>query len=451
MKRWLVLVFVTGMVLAPQAVVGLAQSATPVPVVSDDQALDLAALTLRPRDLETLGLSGFGLANQSSLRDAEADAILQAGGDSLEAAERLADYQQNGFRHRYVGSLLRPDVPLVRLPSGLVAAEQRISTSVAEYAAPDGAALSYAFMEGPLDDQPSQDLPGTRVIGDESEITRSTGNDVQTGDPIQRLELTFRLGNLVGEVAIVDFDNVEPSLATIEQLAEAFLHKLEVRDDTIDPTSNDSSPQFSRRVLRITPLAPWIESGRLRDFYIRLDRFDEPTFAQIVAALREGREVPLSATPIAEDSLSARDTYMFWTPVGEGDPIQLPLYVTWLDYFDSPEQASAALDAVTTDLGPGYFDVRELAIIAEPVGDESRTFAYRYDGDPTSRVRGYVVMARTGNVLARIQVDGPEGVRRDGVAALAKRQVACLEQPEACGPVPMLEALAALVAGTAEP
>lgn len=444
MWRPLVFILATGILLAPQGLVATAQDATPLPLASNDFAIDLAALTLRPQDLDALGLGGFGLANQSSLRDAQADALLQAGGDSLQAAERLADYQQNGFQRRYVGSLLKPDLPLVRLPSGLVAAEERISTAVAEYATAEGATLSFAFMEGEMDDAGGQDVPGTRVFGDESEITRSTGIDTQTGDPIQRLELTFRLGNHIGEATIVDFHNVEPDVETIEQLGEALVVNIERGRD-------EPGPHFSPRVLRITPLAPWIESGRLRDFYVRLDRIEEPMFAQIVAAVRAGQEPLPSATPIAESALGPTDTYMFWTPVGNGDPITLPLYVTWIDRFDSPEKASAALKAVTTDLGPGYFNVRELAVIAETVGNESRTFAYRYDGDPDVTVRGYVVMSRIDNILVRTQVDAPEGVRREGVATLAQRQVACLEQPEVCEPVPMLRALTELVARATEP
>jgi hypothetical protein len=298
-------------------------------------------------------------------------------------------------------------------------------------------------MEGSLDDQPGRDIPGTRVFGDESELTRSTDIDIQTGEPIQRLELTFRSGNLIGEVSVVDFENIAPEVMTVEQLGELLLGRME-------QARNQPGPQLGDRALRITPLVPWIESGRLRDFYVRIDGVDQPMYAQIVASIRDERPAPIAATPVAGAPVRSRDTYMFWTPVGEGDPLQLPLYVSWLNRFDSPQQAAAALGAVTANLGSGYENVQELAIIGERVGDESRTFAYHYNGDPDAPVRGIVVMAQIGSYLVRVQVDGPNGVHQAGVETLAKQQVACLEMPEPCEPVVMLEVLADLVALTAE-
>lgn len=430
--RCLLLVAIWTLVAAPHLSVA-AQTGTPVPTLVVAKRLDLAALTLRPSDLEAVGLSGFGMANQSALRDAETDAFLQAGGDPDETADRLATYVETSFQYRYVGSMLRPRVPLERLPSGLVAAEQRISTAVSRYATAQGAATGYAFTEGALDDPRGRDVPGTRTFGDESELTRSRGNDPETGDRLRRLELSFRVGNLVAEVTIVDYADNEPEVATVEQLAELLLARIE-RGVML-------GPGLSPRALRITPLAPWIEEGRLRDFYVRIDRVEEPTFSQIVTAIREGRETPApSLAP--PGTVLPQDTYMFWTPVGEGDPLELPLYVSWIDRYESEQQASASLRAVTTDLGPGYTNVRELAQIAEPVGEDSRTFAYHFEGDPTATVRGYVVVARIGEVIVRVQADGPDGVQRRGVTAVAQRQVACEQALQICAPLPMAEVVA---------
>ena len=436
--RWLLLVAICTLVAAPKLGV-VAQSGTPVPTLVVAKRLDLAALTLRPSDLAALGLHGFGLANQSSLRDAETDALLQAGGDPVEAAVRLAAYRDAEFQYRYVGSMLRPKVPLVRLPSGLVAAEQRITTAVSRYATSFGAAAGFAFTEGDHDDRRGRDVPGTRTFGDESELTRSRATDPETGERLRQLELSFRAGNLVAEVTIIDYAGNEPQVATAEQLAELLLARIE-RDLLL-------GPGLSPRVLRLTPLIPWIEEGRLRDFYTRIDRIEEPTFGQIATAIREGRGTPIpSRAP--EDSVLPQDTYMFWTPVGEGDPLEIPLYVTWLDRFESHQQASAALAAVTTDLGPGYTNVRELDQVAEPIGDESRSFAYRFEGDPAAPVRGYVVVVRIGAVIVRVQADGPNGVQRTGVTALAQRQVACAHALQICAPLPMPDALAWLQPAT---
>jgi hypothetical protein len=135
-------------------------------------------------------------------------------------------------------------------------------------------------------------------------------------------------------------------------------------------------------------------------------------------------------------ALFARDTYFFWTPVGEGDAFQLPLYVNWIDRYDSADAASAALRAVrNTDLGPGYINVRNFTQTDEPVGDEWRMFGYVFDDGTQPRVHGYVMMSRIGNIIIRVQADAPDGVNRDGVVALARLQAACLDTDTACVPV----------------
>ncbi len=73
---------------------------------------------------------------------------------------------------------------------------------------------------------------------------------------------------------------------------------------------------------------------------------------------------------------------MYWTPVGEGNPLALPLYVVWINQYASPTQAAAAVAGLSTDLGPGYVDVVE-SLDGMVIGDESRAFTYRYEGDTT--------------------------------------------------------------------
>jgi hypothetical protein len=414
---------------------GFAQGET---VAQKTPEFDLAAMTLTPSDLASHGLPGFGLANQSSMRDAETDALVQADGDTLQAARRLAVYEENGFRARYVGSLLRPVVPLEPLSSGLVAAKMRISTSVAEFTTTEGAAAVFAFNEREMDDAPGEDVPGTREFGAESELTRSTGTEPTTGRSLRRLELAFRFDSTIAEVNIVDFGNVEPEIETAERLGAALLAKIELG-------RADADPGLSTRVLRLSPMAPWIENARLRDFYTRRERVSEPMFAQVVDAIRN--EVPLQVNPsVTDDGIDPPlSTYMFWTPVGEGDPLALPLYVVWINQYASPAQAGAAVAALSTDLGPGYVDVLESQVDAT-IGDESREFTYRYEGDPTGAVQGHLITARLGDIVVLTQVDGPDEIAAAGVRDLASAQIACLESQAPCVPKPALMALAALVA-----
>ena len=444
--RWIVLLSVLAIVAVTPMMSATAQDPTPLAppaaTPTPDVQVDLAALTLRPSDLARLDVPGFGLANESSLRDAATDAIIQSGGDAIEVTERLHAYRESGFRYRYVGSLLRPRSPLTRLPSGLVAAEQRITTAVSEFETAEGAGNSFAFTEELLDGESGQIVPGSRTLGDRSRLMRSTGYEIETGAPLQRLELSFRIHNFVAEVIVVDYNNVEPEVATVERLGKLLLSRVE-------QAPAETGPHFSPRVLRIAPLVPWIEKGRVRDFYVRFAGIDEPMFAQLINAPSGDQATP-AATPVPGDAaLLPQDTYMFWTPVGEGNPLDLPLYVDWIDRYATPLQAAAALEAVTTDLGPGYVNVRELTGVTETIGDASRAFAYRYEGDPAGPVRGHVVIAQVGSTIIRVQVDGPEGVRRAGVLALAREQVVCLQTMDACEPAQTHDVLDTLLADSA--
>ncbi len=436
-----VLVLVLVLLTAPflSATRASAQDATPSSVAIVPTQLDLAAMTLAPSDLEDLGLTGFGLANQSSLRDATAEATLQAGGVNVDAAEQLAAFRQAGFRYRYVCSLLRPAVPLVELPNGLIVAKQRVSTSVTEYQTADGAARGQALS---FQDRQGEE-PLERTYGDASFATRSGGLEAETGNPYQRLELAFQVDNLVGSIVIVDFDNTEPDVEVAERLAGRLLEKMEQGRQM-------NLASLSPRILRIAPLATWIERGRLRDFYVRIDGRTEPLFAEIVAMVRNNLATP-RATPIAEMSgIEPQFTYMFWTPVGEGDPAQIPLYVSWVDQYADERQAVAALQAITTDLGPGYGAVRELPAAEGSIGYDSRTFSYQYSTG-SQGVRGYVVIARVGNLVIRIQADSPSDIRLEGIKALAVLQAACLQEQSACRPVEALQVLTVLVPESAVP
>lgn len=413
---------------------GLAQeTATP----AAGATFDLAMMTLAPSDLLALGEADYGLANQSSLRDAETDALVQADGDIVTAAQRNAVYVAEGFQSRYVSSMLRPREPLERYPSGLVAAASRISTSITEFSSADGAAAVFAYNEGPMDDAPGEDIDGTQTFGDESELTRSTGTEVESGEPLQRLELSFRTGPFIAEVTIVDYQNVEPEVATVEQLAGLMLAKIE-------RVQQHADPGLSARALRLDPAAPWIESARLRDFYVRHDHQVEPTFAQIVDAKQAGIPLQLEAVGATGGLQLPIDTYMYWTPVGEGDAFDLPLYVTWLDRYASAGQAAVAIDQVTADLGPGYVDVQEVTDGAV-IGEESRQFTYTYEDDPAGPVSGVLIIARSGDTIIRTQVDSVDGVQGSGVERLAAAQVDCLNAPAACAPLSSFDVLTDLV------
>jgi hypothetical protein len=97
---------------------------------------------------------------------------------------------------------------------------------VTKYAKGKGAARAFAVVEDERGDPRTRDVPGTRLFGDQSELThnREIGLD---GTPYHDLNLTFRARNLVADVSVSDFTGAEQEVATAEALAETLRAKVE--------------------------------------------------------------------------------------------------------------------------------------------------------------------------------------------------------------------------------
>lgn len=97
---------------------------------------------------------------------------------------------------------------------------------VTKYAKGEEAARAFAVVEDERGDPHARDVPGTRLFGDQSELTHYCEIDLD-GTPYRELNLTFRVRNLVADLSVCDFTGAEPEVATAEALAEALRAKVE--------------------------------------------------------------------------------------------------------------------------------------------------------------------------------------------------------------------------------
>ncbi|MCD6033662.1 MAG: hypothetical protein K0S78_5848, partial [Thermomicrobiales bacterium] len=206
--------------------------------------LDLAAMTLTPRDLDGIGLTGFG-QQSSAFLDLEEQVAQRARADAeatsldVDADEIRATLIAAGFQRRYqrqLGLPTRPGAPLSRLRTF-------VAPYVIAYASREGAAAGFTWLEDESAAAGLKDVPGTRVIGDRSKITRFR-RSTDSGEPYRALDLTFQVDNLVAGVTIGEFGNREPDLATVEALAELLLTK-------VRRGQADSGPGLSNLALRL--------------------------------------------------------------------------------------------------------------------------------------------------------------------------------------------------------
>src|SRR5215218_7123065 len=198
--------------------------ASPSPVTP---TLDLAAMALTPVDLDTIGLTGFGQQTSAFLdleEQAEQLALAKTVDPDMDEEAVVSGLAAAGFQRRYqrqLGLPVHPGAPPSRLRTF-------VAPYIIEYASVEGAAAGFTLLETEALEAGAAmtDVPGTRVIGDRSEITRFRRAS-DNGEPYRALDLTFQVDNLVAVVTLGEFGDHQPDLATVEALADLLLAKVQ--------------------------------------------------------------------------------------------------------------------------------------------------------------------------------------------------------------------------------
>jgi hypothetical protein len=426
---WVRVLVVLGVVATSGVTAAFAQDASPVASpAAEGQPLDLAAMVLQPEDL---GEPGFG-TGWSELADAASLAEHLALDVGVPVAEVLTGLNDAGYLRRYELWLergYRQDVATPEAPPNIV--EKRVVTAITEYATAEGAAAGFELLERGLEDQASvlENSPRTALyedeslateLGDDAEATRYGHITPDTGVPVQNLNLTVRVGNLVADVIVEDHRNNPPDLAEAEALAATLLARIET-------VQTDGAPGLSNLVIR-----PTGESQV--DTYLARDGRAIPIFG----------DSPERTEAFRQSIGSATDVYSVERVLGEFPYLQARLY-----RFPSAEEAAnwlAEQPGLTIAVpNTGYVDVTEVAD-AETVGEESRVFRYGFPLDATTTSYGYAVYTRVGDIVARVQVDSVPEAPLASVLELAQAQVRCLQAGGCLETIPLPAALAEPVA-----
>jgi hypothetical protein len=343
----------------------------------------------------------------------------------------------------------------------------RIVTSVTEFASAEGAALAFPVIEEEGGDETARDVPA-RPFGEQSEITHYSQHTPE-GSPYKELNLTFRVGNLIADVSVIDYTDTEPKMATVEALGQALLAKIEraraqqaaqrapvvrgqVEKSNPPPASAESAratpapgPGLSWRVLRLTPDADRIFHGFGYDGYVRLDGQLVPEFTDLAEAIQESGVTPTPTAPAPEATTAAPEyalapiaAYHYWTPIGEGDPDSLPFYRVQLRLYPSAEAAAGPegmtryRDWLGSPPEPGG-PVIERDFAEADFGDEAFAVWESSGEDGVATSQRYVVYARFGAVMVVMDiVDLPPDAEAPAAeaAALIDAQANCL-RPQA--------------------
>jgi len=392
-------------------------------------------MALTPLDLDDIGLTGFGQQSSAFLdledqvkhyaRPSAAMPILDSDANEIRAALSAA-----GFERRYQRQLGRPSRPGAP-PSRLRAF---VAPYIVEYASAEGAGAGFTLLETEVPEAEMADVPGTRNIGDRSEITRFQGF-TDDGKSYRALDLTFQVDNLVAGVTIGEFGGREPDLATVEALGDLLLAK-------VRRGQQGDGPGLSNVVLRLE--GP--DSETRADEYGRLNGQTLPNYGETQDELadRAGRY---------GDALVV---YGVGQSIARGSPGRSDdtRFSVSLYQFASERDAAGWLESGVerAEHSPNIIEAIPVANAAM-IGDATGTLAIATERGGAGTARGYLVETQVGVWTAQVQMLGIVDVLLATVEELARVQVACLQAGSCPGraPPPSLADIPATPAATLEP
>jgi hypothetical protein len=378
--------------------------AIPAAAQSPGSTVDLPALTIRPTDLDQPGWLHQGAYVHAVTDQARNQAnYVGRGTDEDEVREQLTAV---GWQQQYVSYLSLPSVEDPAKP------QQIIRTYVTQYVDPDGAAAGFTYLEDESLVGAATDVPLDREYGEQSELTSERGIGGLDGRQFRSIDLTFRSGNLVAGVTLIQYptaERVDPEIALVESLATI----MEARID--NPSLIPSA--LGARIVRLEHEQQDVVT--FDDAYYRIDGVDIPI---------EGESLEASALR-ADTYADARDVYQLWQGVDTAE-VNGTLYGVTLLQFPDESAAETWLGNLDEILAtnPFYGDIRPERADAE-IGDQTVALSYASGGGGPSDPRALILAVRVGADVARVHLV-PQGnldtVPMTALAELVAAQADCL-------------------------
>ncbi|MBA2519900.1 MAG: hypothetical protein H0V24_09560 [Chloroflexia bacterium] len=375
------------------------RQSTPVAVPDAELALlDLAALTLTPRDLDAVGLEGYGIGagEARSLRSTAEVYADNRGGITPENTDRYARFLESvGWARGYESGLavLNEDDPSFF--------SQVVSSTIDVYQSEVGARRAFTLLTDPADVTIAEVelAPPVAAIGDDTRVWLVAGEADDTDEPFQAVLVMFRLGHLEAGVGIYNWDQREPDIELAHALAVRLAERIEAAAPAAAAPLSTSSLAFG-------------ESG-LESFFNNY-------------LYRDGAIVPFAGETIEElasRSLRYRNAAEVFTvnqlfPAGTESTADDGYYALWRYRFADADAAAAWVEAESRAL-------TEVAVEL-PIGDRAFVYSYTLEVAPDQVARGYVGHLLAGADVAVIDMRAVPEVPLDSFTAVLRLQAACM-------------------------
>ena len=333
-----------------------------------EDRMDLAAITLAPRDYSLVDFVHIGAFDESL--QSESAIMASYLGFTRSPVEMRAFLSEQGWQRKY---LSRIGNPIENLPGRY---SQIIYSYVTEYCDAAGASSAFAVLEDESNAQRAEDLEPTRQFGEETDLTADEGID-SDNHGFRSLDLSFRVGNHVGGVTLAVYptsDGVDPDQGYLESLAAI------VEERLLAPP--DPGPGFS--LARFHP----DETVTFDDTYYRFGGSDTPLAGESDA----------SAEIRTGGYGKADSVYQLFQDVQSGSG-QSVLYSLTVYEFNSESDASTWLDEAQDLIETNTFYANMVEVDVE--SNTSRAFRFAPFGNSDNAL---MVLTQTGTVVHRVQL-----------------------------------------------
>ncbi len=384
-----------------------------------ESRLDLAAVALRPVDLEQQGLEGYGTGNGLLTNDPQAagDFLAHYRGDPGDAGTSALGGANPG--RIYVLNLVRPGVE----GDSSSGTRSRVVTYLLEFDDEPAAQTAFAILAAGWQAGEMQEEPTTSTVGQERILVSGFGQE-EWGERgrYQRRDLMFRSDQLIAGVSVESYSGPPSASPVVEALAAAQLVRIQEALAT-------GGPGMSNQVLRLqTPGA-----NSIWDRYNVLSGQPNRLYDQTAEEATSDRAL-FKQWRIVDEYQSEQQI------VGEANSSVRPLvfYGMRLILFADVDAASAFL-ATTADRLRAQSNRQNLQVVEDvpEIADQVAGFTSQITREDGVQFQNYRLYVRSGDMVVMIALTTTEELDQGSVNELAGQQIACLQGNDCTDPIPV--------------
>jgi hypothetical protein len=365
--------------------------------------LDLAAMALRPSDLEAAGLADYGVSLAIIGDAANAGGFLNAwrGDPNGETASGL-------FRAKPLRAHLSYLALSERIGDNSSPTARQILSYIIEFENVTAAQTGFPILADAWSINGTNEVPGGAGIGEEQIVVSLTGQQPDSFAGYDRIDHLFRTEALVAGISIENFTGDPPTVEEAERLSRQLLSR-------IDMVRAGNGPDLGSRAVRLSVPA-WAQSWDA-DAYNIMNREGLRRYGESEESL-----VQYQAGIEADQVL---DYYFIAQQLNRLTDGDYRSYFSGIRRFATPDAAATFLGDLNNRLERNNFTNITIDESVPTFGDTSTAITYQRQLGGQA-IQGARITMQLGDLLASVELTGPEAPPMALLEQLMTVQLNCL-------------------------